>query len=109
MTFLMQEPIKILSPKVLNSIAKECVQFGVKNLFVSSVTVNARRSSTQLTHKKERLWKDGLYLNRPGKDLLMKNFLRSLNNFLKKIKRTRSCDIGLSATKLDIISCGSST
>ena len=44
MTFLMQEPIKILSPKVLNSIAKECVQFGVKNLFVSSVTVNTRRS-----------------------------------------------------------------
>ena len=44
MTFLMQEPIKILSPKVLNSIAKECVQFGVKNLFVSTVTVNTRRS-----------------------------------------------------------------
>ena len=27
-------------------IAKECVRFGVKDVFVSSVTVNARRSST---------------------------------------------------------------
>ena len=39
----------------------------------------------------------------------MNNFLRSLNNFLKKIKRTRSCDIGLIATSSDQISCGSST
>ena len=31
--------------------------------------------------KKEHLWKDGLHLNRSGKDLSMNNFLRSLNNF----------------------------
>ena len=59
--------------------------------------------------EKEHLWKDGLHLNRSGRDLLMNNFLRSLNNFLKKIKRTRSCDIGLIATSSDQISCGSST
>ena len=90
-------------------IAKECVQLGVKDVFVSSVTVNTRRSSAFIsavnnilqdkcaTHqfhfidnsniKKEHLWKDGLHLNRPGKDLLMNNFLRSLNNFfLRKLK-----------------------
>ena len=83
-------------------IAKECVRLGVKDVFVSSVTVNTRRSSAFIsaisnilqgkcaTHqfhfidnsniKKEHLWKDGLHLNRSGKDLLMSNFLRSLNN-----------------------------
>ena len=39
----------------------------------------------------------------------MNNFLRSLNNFFKKIKKTRSCDIALSATTSDEISCSSST
>ena len=84
-------------------IAKECVRMGVKDVFVSSVTVNTRRSSAFIsavnnilqdkcaTHqfhfiehsniKKEHLWKDGLHLNRSGKDLLMNNFLCSLNNF----------------------------
>ena len=84
-------------------IAKECVWLGVKDVFVSSVTVNTRSSSALIsavnnilqdkcaTHqfhfidnsniKKEHLWKDGLHLNRSGKDLLMNNFLRSLNNF----------------------------
>ena len=90
-------------------IAKECVRFGVKDVLVSSRTVNTRRSSAFIsavnnilqdkcaTHqfhfidnsniKKEHLWKDGLHLNRSGKDLLMNNFLRSLNNFfLRKLK-----------------------
>ena len=90
-------------------IAKECVQLGVKDVFVSSVTVNTRRSSAFIsavnnilqdkcaTHqfhfidnsniKKEHLWKDGLHLNQSGKNLLMNNFLRSLNNFfLRKLK-----------------------
>ena len=84
-------------------IDKECVPLGVKDVFVSSVMVNTRRSSAFIsvvnnilqdkcaTHqfrfidnsniKKEHLWKDGLHLNRSGKDLLMNNFLRSLNNF----------------------------
>ena len=83
--------------------AKECVWFGVKDVFVSSVTVDDRRSSAFIsavnnilqdkcaTHqfyfidnsniKKEHLLKDGLYLNRSGRDLLMNIFLRSLNNF----------------------------
>ena len=92
-------------------IDKECVPLGVKDVFVSSVMVNTRRSSAFIsvvnnilqdkcaTHqfhfidsskiKKEHLWKDGLHLNRSGKYLLMNNVLRNLNNFfLKKIKRT---------------------
>ena len=66
-------------------IAKECVQLGVKDVFVSSVTVKIRQSSafnrvvnkilqdkcaTHQFHfidnsniKKEHLWKDGLQLN----------------------------------------------
>ena len=98
----MQKPIKILSPKVID-IAEECVRFGVKDVFLSSVTVNTRRISPFIsvvnnilqdkyaTHqfhfidnsniKKQHLWKDGLHLNRSGKDLLMNNFLCSLNNF----------------------------
>ena len=77
-------------------IAKECFQLGVKDVFVSSVMVNTRRSSAFIsafnnvgrdkcgTHqfyfidswnmKKEHLWKDGLHLNRSGKDLLMNIF-----------------------------------
>ena len=84
-------------------IAKECVQLGVKDVFVSSVTVNTRRSSAFIsavnnilqdkcaTHqfhfidnsnkKKEQLWTDGLHLIGSGKDLLMNIFWRSLNNF----------------------------
>ena len=86
-------------------IAKECVRMGVKDVFVSSVTLNTRRSSAFISAvnnilqdtcaihqfhfidnsniKRKYLWKDGLHLNRSGKDLLMYNFLRSLNNFLK--------------------------
>ena len=113
-------------------IAKECVRLSVKYVFVSRWTVNTRRNSAfisavnNILHdkcatyqfhfidnsniKKEHVWKAGLHLNRSGKDLLMNNFLRSFNNiFFKKIKRTRSCDIGLSATSSDEISCGSST
>ena len=75
----------------------------MKDVFVSSATVNTRRSSGFIsavnnilqdkcaTHqfhfidnsiiKKEHLWKDGLYLNWSGKDLLMNNFLRILITF----------------------------
>ena len=90
-------------------IAKECVRLGVRDMFISSVTVNTRRSSAFIsavnnilqdkcaTHqfhfidisniKTKHLWKDGLHLNRSGKDLLMNNFSRSLNNFfLRKLK-----------------------
>ena len=75
----------------------------MKDVFVSSATVNTRRSSGFIsavnnilqdkcaTHqfhfidnsiiKKEHLWKDGLYPNRSGEDLLMNNFLRVLITF----------------------------
>ena len=83
-------------------IAKEYVRFGVTDVFVSSVTANTRCSSAFISAvnnilkdkcatyqfhfidnsniKKKHLWKDDLHLNRSGKDLLMNNFLRSLNN-----------------------------
>ena len=87
-------------------ITKECVRLGVKDVFVSSVTVNTRRSSAFIsavnnilqdkcaTHqfhfidnsniKKEHLWKDGLHLNRSGKDLLMNNFCVVLKTFFEE-------------------------
>ena len=94
---------KDLIAKSVIDIAKECVRLGVKDVFVSSVTVNTRRSSAFIsavnnilqdkcaTHqfhfidnsniKKEHLWKDGLHLNRSGKDLLMNNFCVVLTTF----------------------------
>ena len=36
--------------------------------------------------KKVYLWKDGLQLNRSGKDLLMNNFWQDINNFLRNLK-----------------------
>ena len=84
-------------------IAKEYVWFGVTDVFVSSVTANTRCSFAFISAvnnilkdkcakyqfhfidnsniKKKHLWKDDLHLNRSGKDLLINNFLRSLNNF----------------------------
>ena len=97
---------KDLIAKSVIDIAKECVRLVVKDVFVSSVTVNTRRSSAFIsavnnilqdkcaTHqfhfidnsniKKEHLWKVGLHLNQSGKDLLMNTFLRSVNNFFKE-------------------------
>ena len=94
------EADKDLITESVIDIAKECVRFGVKGVFVSSVTVNTRHSSAFIsvvnnilqdkcaTHqfhfidnsniKREHLWKDGHHLNRSVKDLLMNNFLRSL-------------------------------
>ena len=100
---------KDLIAESIIDIAKEYVRLGVKDVFVSSVMVNARRSSAFISTvdnilqdkcavhqfhfvdnsniKKEHLWKDGLHLNRSGKDLLMNHLLRSLNNFfLRKLK-----------------------
>ena len=94
---------KDLNAENVIDIAKESVRLSAKDVFVSSVTVNSRRSSAFIsavnnilqdkcaTHqfhfidnsniKKEYLWKDGFHLNQSGKDLFMNNFLRSLNNF----------------------------
>ena len=99
---------KDLTTKGVIDIAKECVRLGVKDVFVSIVTVNTRHSSAFIcvvnnilqdkcaTHqfdfidnsniKGEPLWKYGLHLNRSGKDLLMNNFLHSLNFFFRKLK-----------------------
>ena len=94
---------KDLNAENVIDIAKESVRLSAKDVFVSCVTVNSRRSSAFIsavnnilqdkcaTHqfhfidnsniKKEYLWKDGFHLNQSGKDLFMNNFLRSLNNF----------------------------
>ena len=83
----------------------------MKDVFVSSVTVNTLHSSafinavnnilqdTCVTHqfhfidnlhiKKEHIWKDDLHLNRSGKDLLMNNLLCSLNNSFLSEKNKR--------------------
>ena len=72
------------------NIARECVAFGVKSVFISSLTVNSWRNSAFISTvkktlktkcimhnchfidnsniKKEHLWKDGLQLNRSGLD-----------------------------------------
>ena len=104
------EADKDLIAESVVDIAKECVPFGVKDVFVSSVTVNTQRCSafisavnSILQHKcavhqfhfignsnikKEHLWKDGLHLNRSGKNLVLNKFLRCLNNFfLRKLKK----------------------
>ena len=94
------EADKDLSAKNVINIAKKCVWFGVKDVFISSVADNTGHSwafisavnkilqdkcATHQFHfidnsniKKEHLWKDGVYLNRSGKDMLMNNSLRSL-------------------------------
>ena len=76
----------------------------MKEVLVSNAMINIRRSSAFISAvnnilqvkyatnqfyfidnsniKKQHLWKDGLHLNRSGKDLLMNNILRSLNNIL---------------------------
>ena len=94
-----------LIAKSVIDIAKECISFGVKGVFISSVVVNTRRKSTFIseynkilqdkcaTHQLHfidnlnikmstsgrtvRLSRSGkdLYLSRSGKDLLMNNFL----------------------------------
>ena len=85
------EGVKGLMVKSFIDISKEYVPFGVKDVFASSVMVNTRRSSAfmsgvnnilqdkYVTHqfhfidnsriKKEHLWKNGLHLNRSGKEL----------------------------------------
>ena len=81
----------------------------VNNILQDKCATHQLRFTDNSNIKNEHLWKDGLHLNRSGKDLLMNNFLRGLKNFFKKIKRTRGCDIALSATSSDDIFCGSST
>ena len=100
------EDDKDLIVESVADIGKECVRLGVKYVFVSSVTVNTRSSSAFIsaannilqdkcaTHqfhfidnsniKKEHLWKDGLHLNRSGKDLLMNNFCVVLKTFFEE-------------------------
>ena len=98
MTLLIQTSINILAESVID-IAKEYVRFGVKDVFVSNVTVNTRRigavnkvlqdkCATHQFHfidssniEKEHLWKEGFDLNRSGKDLLIKFFAKSSQFF----------------------------
>ena len=102
------ETDKDLIAESVMDIAKECVRFGAKDVFVSSATVNTQRNSASISVvnkilqdkcakqqfrfidnsniKKEHLWKYGLHLNWSDKDLLMNIFLQSLSKFLRKLK-----------------------
>ena len=97
----------LVADSIIN-IVRECVVFGLKTVFISSLTVNSRRNlafiivgnktlkARCLMHnfyfidnsniKKDHIWKDGLNLNRPGKNFLTSNFLRDINNFLRNLK-----------------------
>ena len=88
--------------------ARECVAFGVKSVFILKLTVNTRLNSTFISAvnktlkakcllqnlnfidnsniKKKHHWKDGLHLNRSRKDLLTHNFLRDISNFSRNLK-----------------------
>ena len=99
---------KDLEADSIINIARECVAFGVKSVFISSLTVNTQRNSAFISAvnktltakclmhnfhfiensniKKEHIWKDGLHLNCSGKDWLSSNFLRDINNLLRNLK-----------------------
>lgn len=97
-----------LLAKSIFSIAKECVGFGTKNIFISRLRVSTLHNlafisaltkalkAKCLMHnfhfvnnwsiKKEHLRKDSLHLNRSGKDLLINNTLQGINNFLRNLR-----------------------
>ena len=96
----------LIAESIIN-IARECVAFGVKSVFISSFTFGTDATRLLLVKKrtlkakclihnfhfidnsnikKEHLWKNSLYLNRSGNDLLTNNSLRNINNFLRNVK-----------------------
>ena len=89
-------------------IASECKTYGIKNIFISGLTINNRLHSDLINTMNnalkldcikygyhfiensnilpDNLWQDGLHLNSSGKGKLLNNFLVSLNKsyFLSK-------------------------
>ena len=89
-------------------IASECKTYGIKNIFMSGLTINNRLHSDLINTMNntlkldcikygyhfiensnilpDNLWQDGLLLNNSGKGKLLNNFLVSLNKsyFLSK-------------------------
>ena len=90
-------------------IASECKTYGIKNIFISGLTINNRLHSDLINTMNnnalkldcikcgynfiensnilpDNLWQDGLHLNNPGKGKLLNNLLVSLNKsyFLSK-------------------------
>ena len=89
-------------------IASECKTYGIKNIFISGLTINNRLHSDLINTMNnalkldcikysyifiknsnmlpDNLWQDCLHLNSSGKGRLLNNFLVSLNNnyFLSK-------------------------
>ena len=80
------EADKGLIAESIMDIAKECFRFGVKanNTLQDKCVTYKFHFIDNSNIKKEHLWTDGLHLNRSGKDVLMNNFLRSLNKFFKE-------------------------
>ena len=90
-------------------IASECKTYGIKNIFISGLTINNRLHSDLINTMNntlkldcikygynfiensnilpDNLWQDGLHLNNSGKRKLLNNFLISLNKgyFLSKL------------------------
>ena len=82
-------------------IASECKTYGIKNIFISGLTINNRLHSDLINTMNnalklgsikygydfiennnilpDNLWQDGLHLNNYGKGKLLNNFLVSLN------------------------------
>ena len=88
-------------------VANECKTYGIKNIFISGLTINNRLLSDLIntmnnalkldcikygyhfienSNIPDNLWEDGLHLNTSGKGKLLNNFLVSLNKsyFLSK-------------------------
>ena len=90
--------------KNIEQMVQKCCSFGVKRIFLSGITITTRISCQQLEEIHEQLvslcekiniiyidnknifgihiFKDGLHLLESGKQILAKNFIFNLNNFL---------------------------
>ena len=92
--------IDVVTNNIMN-IANECKTYGIKNVFVSGLTINNRLHSDFINAMNnvlkldlikhghnfiensdilpDNLWQDSLHLNNSGKGKLLNNFLVSLN------------------------------
>ena len=114
-----QDDKDLIAESVID-IGKECVRFGMKDVSVSGVTVNTRGSSAFISvvnnilqdkcpaHQFHFIDNSNIKKNFSGKMAFIwisqvkicqwKTFCEVLTTLLKKIKRTTSCDAGLSTT-----------
>ena len=96
--------------KNIEKMVQKCRSFGVKRVFLSGITITTRISCQQLEEIHEQLvslcekiniiyidnrnifgvhlFKDGLHLLESGKQILAKNFIFNLNNFLGQTQQS---------------------